>query len=157
MTISVTDDPPKLPISDKELIEHLSNQVRNLSMLLDQQLGTPCEQIRNAEEIARLTRERDDMKRYMVPLHEDGSHVFIDGPGDVELDHGGKLRSRDLTAEAKLADAVAALGPFADSIFNDNGDITTSFRPFTAEELQAAYFARRRARSITEKEVTDDR
>jgi hypothetical protein len=32
--------------------------------------------------------------RYTVPMHADGNYVFIDGPGDVELDHGGEMRAR---------------------------------------------------------------
>jgi len=45
----------------------------------------------------------------MVPIHADGSHVFIDGPGDVELDHGGKLRARTEAAEAETAHLKARL------------------------------------------------
>jgi hypothetical protein len=33
------------------------------------------------------------VRDYVVPIHKDGNYVFIDGPGDVELDHGGKMRS----------------------------------------------------------------
>lgn len=29
----------------------------------------------------------------MVPLSEDGNHVFWDGVGEIELDHNGKLRT----------------------------------------------------------------
>lgn len=42
-----------------------------------------------------------------------------------------------------------ALAPFASCIFNDNGDITVNFRTFTADELIAAYFAYKRARTLT--------
>lgn len=44
---------------------------------------------------------------------------------------------------AKLAVMDAALEPFANCIFNDNGDITVTYRPFTSNELIAAYFTRR--------------
>ena len=45
----------------------------------------------------------------------------------------------------ELERAAKALAPFANCIFNDNGDITVTFRSFTADELTAAYFARKRA------------
>lgn len=31
-------------------------------------------------------------ERWTVPISKDGNYVFIDGPGDVELDHDGKMR-----------------------------------------------------------------
>jgi hypothetical protein len=45
----------------------------------------------------------------MVPIHVDGTHVFIDGTGDVELDHGGKMRARITTLEAELSSLRARL------------------------------------------------
>lgn len=46
-------------------------------------------------------------------------------------------------AEARIDRMRRALTPFANCIFNDNGDITVSPRPFTSEELINAYFAAR--------------
>lgn len=58
----------------------------------------------------------------MVPIHANGKYVFIDGPGDVELDHGGKLRARAEAAEALLSQAVAdereACAQVAESLSN---------------------------------------
>lgn len=45
----------------------------------------------------------------MVPLSKDGRFAFIDGPGDVELDHGGELRRRAEEAEALLAKTAEEL------------------------------------------------
>lgn len=42
-------------MNDKDLIVLLQNKVRELSKLLDDQFGTPCEQIRHKDEIDRLT------------------------------------------------------------------------------------------------------
>lgn len=57
--------------------------------------------------------ERDAAYKNMVPIHDDGNWVFIDGPGDVELDHGGKLRTRAELAERQRDEARKALEPFA--------------------------------------------
>lgn len=59
--------------------------------------------------------------------------------------------ARALAAEAERDALREALAPFAGCIFNDNGDITVNFRTFTADELIAAYFAYKRARTLTEK------
>jgi len=61
-----------------------------------------------AARVDALMKERDHYKGLidtMVPIHRDGSHVFIDGPGDVELDHGGKLRARAEAAEKERDEA----------------------------------------------------
>ena len=52
--------------------------------------------------IQSLSSQLVEMKANMVPIHADGSHVFIDGPGDVELDHGGKLRAERDRLAAEL-------------------------------------------------------
>lgn len=41
-------------------------------------------------------------ERWTVPIHKDGSHVFIDGQGDVELDHGGRMRAVVEAAQAYI-------------------------------------------------------
>lgn len=58
----------------------------------------------NAALTARVKR-LEELEKYTVPIHADGSHVFIDGPGDVELDHGGKMRQRIKALETQLAAA----------------------------------------------------
>lgn len=49
------------------------------------------------------------VRDYVVPIHKDGNYVFIDGPGDVELDHGGKMRS--------VIEAVMNFMPLAEVAF----------------------------------------
>ncbi len=51
-----------------------------------------------AKEIERL----NSMLNGCVPLSKDGNFVFIDGAGDVEIDHEGKLRARAETTEREL-------------------------------------------------------
>ena len=46
-------------------------------------------------------------RKHMLPVSNDGNYVFIDGPGDVEIDHGGELRKRAEAAEASLAAVTA--------------------------------------------------
>lgn len=54
-------------------------------------------------EQAAETGRLEDLMATMVPLSKDGRFAFIDGPGDVELDHGGELRRRAEAAEVTLA------------------------------------------------------
>lgn len=63
-----------------------------------------------------------------------------------------KAEARALAAEAERDALREALAPFANCIFNDNGDITVNFRSFTADELIAAYFAHKRARALTQEQ-----
>lgn len=97
------------------------------------------------EDNARLSRMLD----VSVPLSSDGNSVFIDGAGDVEIDHGGKLRACAETAERRVAEleedvteipqllrrvererdeAIAALKPFADAILLPKGQIVGLMR-----------------------------
>lgn len=65
--------------------------VRRVVVMRDGEIETvPFTDLADANaEIRRLTAMLDGM----VPLHADGTHVFIDGAGDVELDHGGAMRA----------------------------------------------------------------
>lgn len=64
-----------------------------------------------------LVAERDrllEQMKGMVPIHSDDSWVFVDGTGDVELDHGGKMRAeRDRLRRALLhiADGLSSDPP----------------------------------------------
>lgn len=49
--------------------------------------------------VKELEAENKRLLKYMVPISKDGNHVFIDGTGDVEIDHEGALRSRATRAE----------------------------------------------------------
>jgi hypothetical protein len=53
---------------------------------------------------------------------------------------------RALTAERERDAAREALEPFADCVFNDNGDITTSLNTLKHEHLVAAYFTLKKLR-----------
>jgi septal ring factor EnvC (AmiA/AmiB activator) len=68
------------------------------------------------------------------------------------------LRNRLDVAEALVAELREALKPFADCVFNDNGDVTvdTSNRP-THDDYVQAYFAHRRARAAYEKSGGEDK
>lgn len=62
-------------------------------------------------EVERLKRKLDDAYKQMLPITDDGNFVWIDGAGEVEIDHGGKLRARAKVAEAevtRLRGAIAA-------------------------------------------------
>jgi hypothetical protein len=43
-----------LELEAADEIERLREKVRNLTLLLDEQVGTPCEQIRHEQEVERL-------------------------------------------------------------------------------------------------------
>lgn len=62
-----------------------------------------------ADAIERLTRDLKNARYYTVPIHKDGNWVFIDGPGDVELDHGGKMRTEIDHLAAQVEEMRAAL------------------------------------------------
>jgi len=49
----------------RALNAELSEKVKNLTKLLDDQLGTPCEQIRHAEEKADLLEALQDLLQYV--------------------------------------------------------------------------------------------
>ncbi len=66
---------------------------------------------------------------------------------DYERGERTKDAAEYVALEAQLAQAREALEPFANCIFNDNGDITVSPRHFSSDELIAAYFARKALRS----------
>ena len=46
-----------------DLIEGLQKQVRKLTILLDRQVGTPCEQIRHEQEIEKYRDAMTEIKR----------------------------------------------------------------------------------------------
>jgi hypothetical protein len=83
-----------------------------------------AEPLYSASTISALEAERDEarakatlyrsMMDDMVPISKDGTFVFIDGAGDVELDHGGKMRVTLATANARIAGLEKALGQVAD-------------------------------------------
>ena len=54
------------------------------------------------EALAARLAEVEKKHDHMVPISSDGNYVFIDGPGDVEIDHGGRLRARAEAAEAEV-------------------------------------------------------
>lgn len=56
-------------------IERLQEQVRNLTVLLDQQFGTPCAQIAYAAELASL---REKVKADVAAAYEDAARVAYD-------------------------------------------------------------------------------
>lgn len=51
-------------------IEALEDKVRSLTALLDNQLGTPCEQVRHQEQIEALEAERDALKRELNNMRD---------------------------------------------------------------------------------------
>lgn len=51
------------------------------------------------------------------------------------------------TLSARVAELEAAIRPFADCIFNDNGDVTVNAGGITSEHLKQAYFVARAALS----------
>lgn len=55
------------------------------------------------------------------------------------------LASELLTARRELAEAREALKPFADRVFNDNGDMTVSGVPPAPDFIRAYFVLRRRA------------
>ena len=59
----------------EQLAQILGDQVRNLSLLLDQQFGTPCEQIRHRQELdAAVAAEREACAKIVDPplMHRKG-------------------------------------------------------------------------------------
>ncbi len=52
------------------VLEKLQRDKRNLTKLLDDQLGTPCEQIRHQQEVERLQVEIADYKRLIGGLEQ---------------------------------------------------------------------------------------
>ena len=59
--------------------------------------------IADAKNILALLDKLDYYEKYYLPVSGDGSAVWIDGAGDVEIDHGGKLRARAEEAEKRIA------------------------------------------------------
>jgi hypothetical protein len=84
-------EPLKIPPSQQALeiadtIERLTRErdearakAGHLTTLLDQQMGTPCEQIRHAQEVEQLTRERDDARLKAVKVDQGIARAVIDG------------------------------------------------------------------------------
>jgi hypothetical protein len=101
------------------------------------------------DEIEALRRERDEARRLVNDLSDDITFL--------RKRRGDLVREKDAAEaalteiRAMLAEAVGALEPFSGCIFNDNGDITVNFRSFRYDELVAAYFVHRRARSTYNK------
>jgi hypothetical protein len=87
-----------------ERLQQLANRRENEGSYTDRNI---CELA--IAEIEKLQKDLDHANMWMVPIHEDGNYVFIDGPGDVELDHGGSLRRRAEIAEDKLYKAMLVL------------------------------------------------
>jgi HAMP domain-containing protein len=58
----------------KAEIERLGAQVRRLTQLLDAQNGTPCEQIRHAQEVERLMAEIEELRAEVRRL-TDNPHI----------------------------------------------------------------------------------
>jgi len=57
-----------------------------------------------------VTAHNADLRRLaddMLPVSNDGNFVFIDGPGDVELDHGGVMRAALEAIASGTADPAA--------------------------------------------------
>lgn len=54
-----------------------------------------------------------------------------------------------------LTDASDAISAFADSVFNDNGDMTVNLGLATGDDYIRAYFADRRARALLSKESAE--
>lgn len=67
-----------------------------------------------------------------------------------------RLRAELAAAEAKAEALAKALEPFANCIFNDNGDLTVTFRSFTSDELTTAYFTRKQFLTAYRNKENDD-
>ena len=52
-----------------EMVDHYASRVAELAFILDQQMGTPCEQIRSAQRIAELEGAIDAYKAEVATCH----------------------------------------------------------------------------------------
>lgn len=87
--------------------------LHNVIVDLQRQLAEANEDCKRANEMINAAiddynearKALDDLERSTVPISADGKHIFMDGTGDVELDHGGKMR--------KALERIAAPGTVA--------------------------------------------
>jgi len=95
--------------------EKLRARVSELVSQLDDQYGTPCEQIRHQQEIARLTVERDDFKADYLRRHKDVGNM---------MEEVIKLRADN----ARLRAALARYGDHEyECALKDEGDCSCGY------------------------------
>lgn len=88
----------------------------------------------------------------------DKASAVIDGLVSTLLAEARKAEAmeREIAELRKaLTDASDAISAFADSVFNDNGDMTVNLGLATGDDYIRAYFADRRARALLSKDSAD--
>jgi hypothetical protein len=74
-------------------IERLGEVVRQRTFLLDQQMGTPCEQIRHQQEVERLTTENERLRAALRAIST--TSIWTGDAGSQQTYEGVRAYARD--------------------------------------------------------------
>ncbi len=153
--------------TDAETITALQDRVRELTLLLDKQMGTPCEQIRHEQEAASMRLRLRLVERKARKAKDDLAQLkrimemCADAVADVERARDVNA-ARALSAEAERDRMREALEPFAREAdewaehYNDDGIPLCCVDETNPERAEFTIGDLRRARQALNPKETDD-